>query len=698
MRGSYGSKTGRGPLWDGSHGNSPGGSGGQVLLQYNGSYGIVESSAASGDGEVGGQVSGIGSKHYGLALWGGVNYWNARQYSSPLTWERSGMMYHEVENMLIVTPKAPSVWTAYGNTYPFFVRTLRDGKFRNLMVYDVSQKDPALRVGLYVDSYSSTIGDSTATNCVEMRGTPNGTPQNLCSITVTNSVMANASTPSTSTGINVADQASCLLDQVAVKNFTTAFAGQASSGCTKTDVSGNFTMTGVGLGSNECLVVPASGNTNDGSAAASGQRRRYCYGGSGGNTHAACTGDGDCTGGGTCQAPVGPDLACRYVNGVRQTGSAYDMWVSGSQTPTDCNPSTHTVTIDTVNYPDCNGRFYGCGPIVTGINDANNAWSCADHHERMGIRSDGAICPRPTCGEAAGATTTTTVVTTTTAAVTTTTVAYTAADDWSAAMDAWWTLDEASGTRANNSSTVCGSGVADWTACSSGVQITAEKKEGSASLSIPSVSCTMGWPPTCLKGTGNISVGGWVYPSGTSADKVLGSLDNDADPTGYKLYVSSGKVGFAIANNSTTDYCVPGSATVSANAWSHIAGTFDNTNNTIDTFTNGVSNGGSGSTCDMGSIGWTTHDLSYGIGVSSTNMYVDEAYATSVALTAAEHARIASCGVRGERCKCNGTAYFSCTTATQCGGAPAVCTDSQCRGYLGTSVTLTDCNQTDPTD
>ncbi|MBV6478409.1 MAG: hypothetical protein HGGPFJEG_01164 [Ignavibacteria bacterium] len=84
--------------------------------------------------------------------------------------------------------------------------------------------------------------------------------------------------------------------------------------------------------------------------------------------------------------------------------------------------------------------------------------------------------------------------------------------------------------------------------------------------------------------TGSFTLEAWVNPSTISGNKIVLQKRESANPVGYTLYISNGKV--CIRTNSVTR--LVGNTTLPVNNWSHIAGRYNASTELFTIFVNGV--------------------------------------------------------------------------------------------------------------
>jgi len=260
--------------------------------------------------------------------------------------------------------------------------------------------------------------------------------------------------------------------------------------------------------------------------------------------------------------------------------------------------------------------------------------------------------------------------------------------DESALFVAIWSLNEASGTRANRTGTTCAADTSCDLTESAGdtvVNSTTNVREGTASASFVRadnewLQCT---DATCneLDTTGSMSWGFWLRPQSTGIQhNTMVSLDASATDGWYSLITTTNLhqcFGSAVLVDS---FSLNSTSTITANTFMHGACTFDEPADTARNYFNAINE--ASDTAFTGNLDDANQfDIgNWNLSNNGVDGQVDEAFVIFQALSAAEVCHICSCQIDGTRgqCRCDGTAYFdrglnvsNCGTCT----LPASCAD-----------------------
>jgi hypothetical protein len=257
------------------------------------------------------------------------------------------------------------------------------------------------------------------------------------------------------------------------------------------------------------------------------------------------------------------------------------------------------------------------------------------------------------------------------------------AADWSASFIAWWSLDEASGTRIANGSTSCGSAGSDCDLADNATVTndTTNKQEGTASASFASTNseyldCADG---TCneldMTGSGESFTWGCWWRSGSDVSQML--LDNYDEVGGSKggynmerLTVSDRGLCEVRDQNSIYNLLTAIDSMPADDGWVHVAcQVTDNGTGSFSTFIDGeLSTNLPAVTPETAPDG---EDFFLGTQDAATIFMdgeLDECFVIDDLLTEAEVCRVCSCQVDGSLCTCNGTSYDDDgRNSTECG-------------------------------
>jgi hypothetical protein len=268
------------------------------------------------------------------------------------------------------------------------------------------------------------------------------------------------------------------------------------------------------------------------------------------------------------------------------------------------------------------------------------------------------------------------------------------AADWSASFVAWWSLDEASGTRVANSSTSCGSAGSDCDLADNNTVTndTTNKQEGTASASFASANdehldCA---DSTCDEldhsgGTHNSTWGCWWRSSTATNQVVIDNLDlSGGGKGGYQMtrQTADERIWCRVADNNSNYgiFSVTGTAPED-DEWYHlVCRVIGDTADTFQTFIGGELSSSSPQTIETGGDGESFYVGTIDGGSESMDGELDECFVIHDYLSDAEICRVCSCQIDGSLCTCDGTTYVDDgRNSSDCG-----------------SCTLPDCDATAP--
>lgn len=258
------------------------------------------------------------------------------------------------------------------------------------------------------------------------------------------------------------------------------------------------------------------------------------------------------------------------------------------------------------------------------------------------------------------------------------------APDESAAFLAWWSLDEASGTRAQDGGS-CGT---DCNLPENGTvgQDTSDIREGSAAADFDDnasndLECEHA---TCdeLSFTGSVTFGAWHQSDAVAANDSTFSNINVAGTGGFQLQRND-----ASARLNCVVYDAGGAVTASSadsswpddGTWVHTVCRFDDAADAIQAYINGAT---SGSSATQDSMAAPANGFTIGNNNAGNFPYdgrSDEVFIYVGVLDAAEICHICSCGISNHQsCTCSGASYASTgRNASACGSCtlPSNCSD-----------------------
>lgn len=272
--------------------------------------------------------------------------------------------------------------------------------------------------------------------------------------------------------------------------------------------------------------------------------------------------------------------------------------------------------------------------------------------------------------------------------------------DWTASFNAVWLLEEASGTRANETSTICGSSC-DFSDNNTVTQDTTHYIEGSAGASVLGTNneYLSATSFDTLPGTGDFSVGMWFYNSGSDdIGNILTFLDAQADGIYIQNHSGNNQIGCYLdgASTLTSPDC--------DGEWCHVACTYANdADDEVNLYIDGAAASSPGTLTSrnsyQGNNNRSVPDYRSAFDIDAT---FDEVWSIAdTELTGAQIARIAACGVDGTSgpCTCSGTSWTSkgrvdanCTAADN----PYDCCTGNGTGCIDDALITGDCNEAAP--
>jgi hypothetical protein len=222
------------------------------------------------------------------------------------------------------------------------------------------------------------------------------------------------------------------------------------------------------------------------------------------------------------------------------------------------------------------------------------------------------------------------------------------APSWVSAMMGAWMFDEASGNRINAQ----GNATLDLPPAGTVSNDTTNKMEGTAAANFTAGKIGIVASTVTLPGP-VFSIGCWLRPTGTA-----NGVWEHWFPGGAYLSTTASNLTFAVSAASAV-------TALPANTYAHIVGTLGPVNQIL------YKNGQLAQSVAKGAFGAVAgRDLVFSQASNWTGQ-MDECFFSAAELPAAAICRICSCGIRGEQCICNGTAYASTgRNAANCGSCP----------------------------
>jgi hypothetical protein len=252
--------------------------------------------------------------------------------------------------------------------------------------------------------------------------------------------------------------------------------------------------------------------------------------------------------------------------------------------------------------------------------------------------------------------------------------------DWTSSFVAVWLCEETSGTRANESSTSCGSDcdLTDNNTVASGTGIQGSNSCDFEETDSDNLSCTMNNPgcneiEAALE-SGAVSIVSWL------------NAESNVSSNARYVEVLGGSPGFETFTLQKSEFSTPqheltafmeGQATSvdsgeaeTVGTYEHLAFTWANdADDDIEYYVNGESVGTAGSLTSTPTVG---SNGSFTLGGRNSSVDVDgdmdEIGIIDAELTAAQICRICSCGIDGSECVCSGSSYSdSGRNSSNCG-------------------------------
>lgn len=269
-----------------------------------------------------------------------------------------------------------------------------------------------------------------------------------------------------------------------------------------------------------------------------------------------------------------------------------------------------------------------------------------------------------------------------------------ALSDWSSSMVAWWSLDEASGTRAKTGGS-CSTTTCDLTISNStNNQDAVNFQQGVASLDLVTNSSRrscLGTTCTALALNTSVTFGARYRPHALSGNIGREIINRYAANDGYSVEVSGSGDSATCAFGFTTSTAFPGAigGTLALDQWSSVVCRYDgsagNGNAAGQAFANGMT---SGSPTTGGNVLVTANARDFTLGSQSSTAIgnLDEVFVYSGSMVATSICRIHRCGIQGNLCRCATSptsSYMSCSTSSDCrvgGNTTALCNNGTCSG------------------
>lgn len=200
---------------------------------------------------------------------------------------------------------------------------------------------------------------------------------------------------------------------------------------------------------------------------------------------------------------------------------------------------------------------------------------------------------------------------------------------------------------------------------------------------------------------GDLTWGAWLQP--TSFPHSTNSwVDNESNSSqgGFYANVSSGALRCGVCDSSGSCADV-GSGVIgfSAGTWTHAACRYVHSATAMTTVTNGTADGGPTATRALAASTATNFTWGNDLSFYDWDGRIDEAFIYAGAMPVQSMCRITHCGVRGEKCLCDGTTptnFKTCSSSTDC-GSEGICTAGSCTGRnVACSLAGFACNQAHP--
>lgn len=232
--------------------------------------------------------------------------------------------------------------------------------------------------------------------------------------------------------------------------------------------------------------------------------------------------------------------------------------------------------------------------------------------------------------------------------------------DWSGSFIAVWSLEETSTTRANRSSTTCGSTCDLAETGGPIINDTTTFQEGSAAAFFidadnERLTCNTSSGCTPMNISGSFSFGCWWR--NTNCCQQADSLNFwRTGNNGFFLSITSGG-NFECTVGDGTDIVTHSGGSAASNVWDHIGCTHDATADTIQLHQDGAAISSPATQQDM-----VPASGEFSISRASPrdiDGQVDECFLASKVLTAQQWCRICSCGIDGTKCTCSDATSYS---------------------------------------
>ncbi|QQS15465.1 MAG: fibronectin type III domain-containing protein [Candidatus Moraniibacteriota bacterium] len=141
--------------------------------------------------------------------------------------------------------------------------------------------------------------------------------------------------------------------------------------------------------------------------------------------------------------------------------------------------------------------------------------------------------------------------------------------------------------------------------------------------------------PSTLNLTSSLTLSAWVYPTSFSGDRDIITKVNDSSSDYHLQETNSGQIQVGFSSGGIW-YTATTTTTLSLNTWTHVTGIFDDTNNTLTVYLNGVQS--TQSTNITATLQSSTNPVHVGMGWSnqSWNGRIDDVRIYNTALTQSE--------------------------------------------------------------
>jgi len=234
----------------------------------------------------------------------------------------------------------------------------------------------------------------------------------------------------------------------------------------------------------------------------------------------------------------------------------------------------------------------------------------------------------------------------------------------------------------------------------------ATRQEGSSSLVESTgaggyAKCALGACTAIRDLASDLTWGAWLQP-GSFPHAVNSWVDNESNSTqgGFYANVTNGalRCGVCDAGGGCSDVG-SGVAGFAIGTWTHAACRYVRSTTTMGTLTNGAADGGPTATRPLAASTATNFTWGNDLALYNWDGRIDEGFIYAGAMPVQSICRITHCGVRGEKCLCDGTTptkFRTCVTSAEC-GAEGICTGGSCTGRsVACSLVGFSCNQAHP--